>query len=126
MSLRIRRRECPILTIGRKIIGRRAHAASINVKIAVGPEVRAAAIGSNGQIVIDADGHPDLARVPLRFGQLFLDDELDVLIEIDSWPVLAREGAASFGSGGMIFLRPLLPGPASAILPVQLLIERAE
>ncbi len=44
----IRRRKGPVLTIRREVVGRSAYAAALDIKFAVGPEIRTAAIGRNG------------------------------------------------------------------------------
>ena len=62
MPLRIRRRKGPVLALRREIVGRRPDPAAGHEERPVRPQVRAEAIGSQRQIVIEADGQMPVAR----------------------------------------------------------------
>ena len=91
MLPRIGRRERPVLPGGRKIVRRRAHPASGDVKLPVRPEVAAAAVGGQRQIVIKADAHPRLAGVLLDAGELPVHVPLQPAVEQDFALVFRRK-----------------------------------
>src|SRR6478672_4360398 len=87
----VRWREGPILSVGSKAVGRRTHAASVYIELPVRPEVGAAAIRSERQIVIQTDGQLLLFGVCLNVGQLEIHLPLDVFVKQNGAPVFFGE-----------------------------------
>src|ERR1017187_8997956 len=67
------RRKAPVRALGREVVGGRAHAAAGGVEGAMGPQVRAEAVGGESQIVVEPDGEMAVARVALGAAQLDVD-----------------------------------------------------
>src|SRR4051794_38074344 len=70
--------ESPVLAIGRESIGRRSNAATIYVEAPMRPQVRAATVRRQCQIMVKTDAHAATFGVPLGFGELLVDDKLNV------------------------------------------------
>ena len=91
--------------------------------MAVGPQIGAAFVGGQGQIVVEADRHAGRASLFLRSLQLQIDLPLQPLVEQDATPVGVGKFADRQGVGRTIGLRPVRPDPDFAVLRVQHLIQ---
>ncbi len=68
----------PVLAVGRKIVGRRAHSAASRVKAAMCPQIGARAVGRESEIVIQTDRHPEFYGTVMRTGKLLVSNPLQV------------------------------------------------
>src|ERR1039458_6742508 len=93
--------------------------------MAIGPQIGAALVGSQGQIVVQTDRHAGLAGLLLRSLELQIDLPLQPLMEQDATPVAFGEFTDRRGIGRTILLWPVGPDPKLAILRVEHLIEGA-
>ncbi len=121
----VRRREGPVLALGGEIVRGRSDAATVGVKAGVGPEVAAAAVGGEGKVMIQADGHTGVGGVLLGGVDLGIDEPVDILPELDALPVEAGEGGDFGGIGILVVGGPVRPDPKIPVPPVEILIERA-
>ncbi len=89
------------------------------------PEIGTAAIGGNGQIMVEPDRQALRFRVALGFVQLLFEYELDVFVVFDEPGMLGSECLTRFGVRRAKLLGPLQPCPAIAVLLVKSFIQGA-
>src|SRR5271165_3918099 len=121
----IRRREAPILTLGRKIVRGRPDTATAHVILAMSPQLAAIPIGGERKVVIQPDGYAGCPYRGLSRRCLAVDAPLHVTIELDVARVLATKFGDGRGVGMLVFLRPLRKDPAVWFAPVQVLVQSA-
>src|SRR5947207_13947178 len=64
------RRQAPILAFGIEFVGRRAAGGIERVRLLVGPDLGAAAVGAEREVDVQADRHAELAGAALRGAEL--------------------------------------------------------
>jgi hypothetical protein len=92
-SARIDRRQAPVLAGRPERIGRRAEARAGDEKVRERPRVASAGRGADGEILVDADGEPRVARAPCGRRELAVELELRVAVEVDRLGVRVAERA---------------------------------
>ena len=100
---RVWRRESPILTLRRKVVGRRSDAAARDIEGTVRPKIGPAAIGGKRQIVIETDRQALRFRVLLRSRKLPIDMPLHPLIEQDQLRLILPELGNSVATSGSLY-----------------------
>ncbi len=121
----IGRRKRPVLSIGRKAVGRRAYARAVHKKRAVRPQIGTASVRGKGKIMIEANAHAGPARVLLNGGELFIDQPLQPAMEHDIAAMPVREIAYRLAGGVAVLLRPVGPDPKVRVAGMKMFIERA-
>jgi hypothetical protein len=116
---RVRRGEAPILTLRGETIGRGAYAASLHVEGAVCPEVGAAAIGGEREVMIETNRHADGFGVLLYRGKLAVDGPGQPGVKLDQAGVFGGEGIDGRRIRVLQFGGPLGPDPDVRVSLVQ-------
>ena len=118
------RRESPVLTLRREVVRRRAHPAARHIKRPVSPQIGAAPVGCQRQIVIQADRQAALFRVFLC-GFEAANRPATARTYKTAPAACWRRNSATSRFRIPIRLRPVRPDPKVAIFLVQRFIERA-
>ena len=108
-TMRIERREAPILPARIVAVGRSAEADAVDEQIAKGPTVAAITRGSNGKILVDADRHALRGGASGDTRELFVEGELQIRMKLDRLSVRLAKTDNRRGVDAPIGHRPALP-----------------